>query len=34
MITAWPEAAEVTRETKRAGAVVASLQGVSKNYGQ
>jgi len=34
MITAWPEATEVRRETKPEGAVVASLQGVSKNYGQ
>jgi ABC-2 type transport system ATP-binding protein len=33
MITAWPETTEVARETKRAGAVVASLQGVSKTYG-
>ena len=34
MITAWPEATEVRRETKPEGAVVAGLQGVSKNYGQ
>ncbi len=34
MITAWPEATEVRREIKPAGAVVASLHGVSKNYGQ
>jgi ABC-2 type transport system ATP-binding protein len=33
MITAWPETTEGTRETKRAGVVVASLQGVSKTYG-
>jgi ABC-2 type transport system ATP-binding protein len=33
MITAWPEITEVTEETKRAGTVVASLQGVSKTYG-
>src|ERR1044071_703812 len=33
MITAWPEAAETTRETKRAGAVVAALLGVTKSYG-
>jgi ABC-2 type transport system ATP-binding protein len=33
MITAWPETAELARETEHEGAVVASLQGVSKNYG-
>ncbi|SRR6266496_354733 len=33
MITAWPEAVADRRETKAAGAVVASLHRVSKNYG-
>ena len=33
MITAWPEATEVTKQTKRVGAVVASLQGITKSYG-
>lgn len=34
MITAWPEVVEVSSQTKPAGATVASLQAVSKNYGQ
>ncbi len=34
MITAWEEAAEVRRNKKPDGAIVASLDGVSKNYGQ
>src|SRR5882757_4625294 len=34
MITAWPEAAEVSPKTKSRGAAVASLESVSKNYGQ
>lgn len=33
MITAWPEVIGVRREVKPAGAVVASLDSVSKNYG-
>lgn len=33
MITAYPEATEVRRETRPVAAIVASLQGVSKNYG-
>ena len=33
MITAWPETTEVTKQTKRVGAVVASLQGITKSYG-
>ena len=33
MITAWPEVSEVRREARPAGAVVASLDGVSKAYG-
>jgi len=33
MVTAWREAAEITRETKRVEAVVAGLQGVTKTYG-
>ena len=33
MITAWPEASTVRRESRSAGAVVAGLDGVSKNYG-
>src|SRR5882724_6222290 len=34
MITAWPEATEVRQQTKPAGTPVATLHGVSKNYGQ
>ena len=34
MITAWPEVVEVPSQTKAVGARVASLQAVSKNYGQ
>src|ERR1043166_3894525 len=33
MITAWPETTEVTKQTKRVGAVVARLQGITKSYG-
>src|ERR1051325_4818128 len=33
MISASPEATEVTKQTKRVGAVVASLQGITKSYG-
>jgi ABC-2 type transport system ATP-binding protein len=33
MITAWPEVSEIRREARPAGAVVATLDGVSKNYG-
>lgn len=34
MITTWAEAVEVQNTTKPVGATVASLQAVSKNYGQ